>query len=125
MQRTRGGPAPTPRYIQAIFIVRSPILRAKSTSIESARLMRGRCPSELCQVTGAKRIIALAGLLVALAVAGATLPACGVNAQGTPTGACADACKAAYGACYKKTLNREPCMMQLHRCLQGCDAQKR
>ena len=74
---------------------------------------------------GAKRIIALTSLLVTLVVAGATLPACGVDAQGLPTGACAEACKTAYGACYKKTLNRDGCLMQLHRCLQGCDAQKR
>ena len=74
---------------------------------------------------GVKRIAAIVPLLATLLVAGATLPSCGVSAEGAPTGACAESCKLAYGACYKGSHNRETCLAQLHRCLQGCDVRKR
>ncbi len=64
-------------------------------------------------------------LVTALGVDAAVLT-CSASAQGAPPNpACADSCKAAYGACYKSTANRDGCMAQLRRCLQGCEARPR
>ena len=69
--------------------------------------------------------LTLGKLAVALLLAGlltASGPSCGVQAQGS---GCSDACKAAFGACYKSTANRAACEMQLQRCLEGCLMSKR
>ena len=54
------------------------------------------------------------------------LPASGPWCQVFPQGAgCSDACKAAFGACYKSTANRAACEQQMQRCLEGCIVSKR
>ena len=55
--------------------------------------------------------------LLLAAVLSASGPTCGVLAQGS---GCSDACKAAFGACYKSTANRAACEMQLQHCLDNC-----
>jgi hypothetical protein len=69
------------------------------------------------------RRIAKAGPAVLLALLlSASGPPCVVQAQGS---GCSEACKAAFGACYKSTANRNYCEMQLQRCLEGCLSSKR
>jgi hypothetical protein len=68
-------------------------------------------------------------LLTTVLVA-ASEPSCAVMAQGAGQGLaqgaeCSEACKAAYGDCYKTHHNRGICEAQLQRCLQGCIASKR
>jgi hypothetical protein len=66
------------------------------------------------------RVICVVGLATFLVAA--SEPSCAVMAQGSE---CSEACKAAYGECYKSSHNRGPCEAQLQRCLQGCIAGKR
>ena len=67
----------------------------------------------------AVRVLGVIGLGLALTASG---PSCGVFAQG---GECSEACKAAFGACYKTTANRAACEMKLQRCLEGCIMSKK
>ena len=63
-------------------------------------------------------VIAVSGLLM-----GASAPSCAAFlAQGA---GCGEACKAAYGSCYKSTANRAACEAQLQRCLEGCAGSKK
>ena len=64
---------------------------------------------------------AMAVVVLALAVS-ASAPGCGVLAQGA---GCTEACKAAFGSCYKSTANRAACETQMQRCLEGCIQSKR
>ena len=61
-------------------------------------------------------LIATAGLFLAVALAALMIPPCLVRAEGS----CSSGCKAAYGACYKKSQDRSKCQAQLQRCLEGC-----
>ena len=64
---------------------------------------------------------AIAVVAIALAVS-ASAPGCGVLAHGA---GCTEACKAAFGSCYKSTANRAACEAQMQRCLEGCIQSKR
>jgi hypothetical protein len=66
------------------------------------------------------RVPLIAALSIVLLAA--SQPSCSVLAQGSE---CSEACKAAYGECYKSHHNRGACEAQLQRCLQGCIAGKR
>ncbi|HZT47278.1 MAG TPA: hypothetical protein VFA64_04840 [Hyphomicrobiaceae bacterium] len=66
-------------------------------------------------------LIASAVLFVAVGLAAVTLPPCIVSAEAS----CSSGCKAAYGACYKKTQDRSKCQAQLQRCLEGCIKSRR
>jgi hypothetical protein len=73
---------------------------------------------------GVLRITCIA--LVATLMLSASQPSCSVMAQVFAQGSeCSDACKSAYGDCYKTNHNRGICEAQLQRCLQGCIAGKR
>ncbi|MBO0741985.1 MAG: hypothetical protein J2P51_11230 [Hyphomicrobiaceae bacterium] len=61
-------------------------------------------------------LIATAGVFLAVALAALMVPPCFVRAEGS----CSSGCKAAYGACYKKSQDRSKCQAQLQRCLEGC-----
>ena len=63
-----------------------------------------------------------AGLLIALALAVLTMSSDVVSAEGP---SCSSGCKAAYGACYKKSQDRSKCQAQLQRCLETCIKSKR
>ena len=60
-------------------------------------------------------LIATAGFLLTIALAVLALPPCLVRAEAS----CSTGCKAAYGACYKKSQDRSKCQAQLQRCLEG------
>ena len=64
---------------------------------------------------------ACAAVLLALLLS-ASGPWCQVFAQGA---GCSDACKAAFGACYKSTANRAMCEQQMQHCLESCIISKR
>ena len=66
-------------------------------------------------------LIATAGLFLAVAIAALTMPPCLVRAEAS----CSTGCKAAYGACYKKSQDRSKCQAQWQRCLEGCIHSKR
>ena len=66
-------------------------------------------------------LIATAGLFLAVALAALTMPPCLVRAEAS----CSTGCKAAYGACYKKSQDRSKCQAQWQRCLEGCIHSKR
>jgi len=65
--------------------------------------------------------MATAGLALAGVLAALTMPPCVVRAEGS----CSSACRAAYGACYKKSQDRSKCQAQWQRCLEGCIHSKR
>jgi hypothetical protein len=80
-------------------------------------------------ISGEKPVFGFRVLKVSFIALAATLmlsasqPSCStVFAQGSE---CSEACKAAYGNCYKSNHNRGVCEAQLQRCLQGCIAGKR
>ena len=68
--------------------------------------------------TSAARVCAAAGLALLLSASG---PWCQVFAQAA---GCTEACKAAFGACYKKTANRPLCEQQMQHCLDACISSK-
>ena len=63
-----------------------------------------------------------AGALALALCLQASAPGCAVLAQGA---GCSEACKAAFGSCYKSTANRAACEAQMLRCLEGCILSKR
>ncbi|HRK19955.1 MAG TPA: hypothetical protein PK970_13435 [Hyphomicrobiaceae bacterium] len=69
-----------------------------------------------------RRMMMVAVVAASAVLAVAAVPVCPVAAQGA---SCSDACKAAFGACYKSTANRAACESQLQRCLQGCISARR
>ena len=66
-------------------------------------------------------LIATAGRVLAVALTALTMPPCLVRAEAS----CSTGSKAAYGACYKHSLDRTKCQVQLQRCLEGCICSKR
>jgi hypothetical protein len=42
------------------------------------------------------------------------------TASGNNKESCSAACRASYGACYKKSQDRPKCQAQLQRCLESC-----
>ena len=70
----------------------------------------------------AKSLAKTTGALILALLVSASGPGCGVLAQGM---GCSEACKAAFGSCYKSTANRAACEAQLQRCLEGCIHSKR
>ena len=59
-------------------------------------------------------------LLLLLALAGILFKPATVRAS-----PCSDACKAAYGSCYKSSQDRAKCQSQQQRCLESCIRSKR
>ena len=66
-------------------------------------------------------LIVPAALFFAIALTALALPTRIVGADAT----CTTSCKAAYGACYKKSQDRSKCQAQLQRCLESCIKSKR
>jgi hypothetical protein len=67
-----------------------------------------------------RRSIAIASGILILALACILLVPTSVRAS-----SCSDACKAAYGSCYKSSQDRAKCQAQQQRCLEQCIRSKR
>jgi hypothetical protein len=66
-------------------------------------------------------LIVPAALFLAIALSALALPTRVAGAEAS----CTPGCKAAYGACYKKSQDRSKCQAQLQRCLENCIKSKR
>ncbi|HJU30029.1 MAG TPA: hypothetical protein VJ740_01180 [Hyphomicrobiaceae bacterium] len=67
--------------------------------------------------------LASAGFCLAVVMAALVLTPRVATAEGPS--ACSGSCKAAYGACYKKSQDRSRCQAQLQRCLESCIRSRR
>jgi hypothetical protein len=102
--------------IQEPFMVRAVAMPAAVCGVWPALRGGSRLPGAQPLTRRGTIRIALSALLLAV-TASALLPLCAVSARSST---CSSSCKAAYGNCYKKSLDRSKCQSQLQRCLEGC-----